>query len=368
MHHSRISLFFVALVLALLPTLAACTEPVDVSPSSVFRSEDTTATAGVATTERPMTAEQRDLQQAQYIVRDDLTGIELFATLPVERCVMESQLIIHGTVTRVGPTLAGAGDVANPYIVFSVEPEEVLKGSPRFGTPVAFALLLRSQSTVDPSEQAAARSPVAAGDEVLLFSYASDKDLATGLGSNGAYLPWNDRYGIYLPVGDEFVDVLRNYESVSLEEVRALVGSKTTSTTLPPGYLCFNGKTARFEDRLQGKRLAGTLPYQVLPAEELGWLSDSVAPASMTAAKGYGLANGDLVFLWDTFSLGASSSGAESSVLDSLEKAAIERYGVGDEEVWAFWYGQFGYLVVSKDHVRQLGYLAQMAETGAPLN
>jgi len=39
-----------------------------------------------------------------------------------------------------------------------------------------------------------------------------------------------------------------------------------------------------------------------------------------------------------------------------------------DDQVWVFWYGSFGYIVVSGDHVHELGYLALMAETGAPLN
>jgi len=50
-----------------------------------------------ATTEPPLTDEERKLQEAQYIARDELAGIELFATLPVEDCVKESQLIVHGT-------------------------------------------------------------------------------------------------------------------------------------------------------------------------------------------------------------------------------------------------------------------------------
>jgi hypothetical protein len=321
-----------------------------------------------ATTERALTGEQRKLQDAQYIARDELTGIELFASLPVEDCVTESQLIVHGTVTKVDPVRAGSGDVANPCIVFYVEPQEVLKGSPRFGSPIAFALYAPVQATATSSVQTAGRSPVAEGDEVLLFSYASDKELATSSGARGAYFPWNDRCGLFLPDGGTFVSIMWPHDSTTLKAVRALVGPKTTSTTLPPGYLCFNGKTARFEDRLRGKKLAGTLPYEVLPQTEFDWLSDVVAPASMTAAKGYRLANGDLVFLWNTLSLGASWSDAESAVLKSLKTAAMEKYGVSVDHIWAFWYGQFGYVVVSKDYVRELGHLAQMAETGEPLN
>ena len=321
-----------------------------------------------ATTEPPLTDEQRKLEEAQYIARDELAGIELFATRPMEDCVAESQLIVHGTVTKIDPARAGIGDVANPYIVFYVEPEEVLKGSPRFGSPIAFALLAPAQATAASSEQPAARSLVAEGDEVLLFSYAFDKDLATSSGARGAYFPWNDRYGIYLPDGSTFVSIMWPHDSTTLETVRALVGPKDTSTTLPPGYLCFNGKTARFEDRLRGTKLAGTLPYEVLLQAKFDWLSDVVAPASMTAAKGYRLANGDLVFLWNTLWLGASWSDAEPTVLKALEAAAMERYGVSADQVWAFWYGEFGYVVVSKDYVRELGHLAQMAETGEPLN
>ena len=55
-------------------------------------------------------------------------------------------------------------------------------------------------------------------------------------------------------------------------------------------------------------------------------------------------------------------------MLKALEAAAMERYGVSADQVWAFWYGEFGYVVVSKDYVRELGHLAQMAETGEPLN
>jgi hypothetical protein len=357
-----------ALVLCAALALSGCHRAGTAGVSTTAEGASPTFSDPGATTEPPLTDEQRKIRDAQYVMRDQVAGIDLFATRPVEDCVTESQLIVHGTVTKVDPARAGTGDVANPYVVFYVEPEEVLKGSPRFGSPIAFALLAPVQVTADSSGQTAAGSPVAEGDEVLLFSYAFEKDLATSSGARGAYFPWNDRYGIYLPEGNKFVDVMRSFDSTTLKAVRALVGPKDTSTTLPPGYLCFNGKTARFEDRLRGKKLAGTLPYEVLPQAEFDWLSDVVAPASMTAAKGYRLANGDLVFLWNTLWLGASWSDAEPTVLKALEAAAMEKYSMSADQVWAFWYGEFGYVVVSKDYVRQLGHLAQMAETGEPLN
>ena len=54
--------------------------------------------------------------------------------------------------------------------------------------------------------------------------------------------------------------------------------------------------------------------------------------------------------------------------MQGLETAAKERYGVTDKQVWAFWFGEFGYLVVSRDNVAALGSLAQMAQTGAAVD
>ena len=41
---------------------------------------------------------------------------------------------------------------------------------------------------------------------------------------------------------------------------------------------------------------------------------------------------------------------------------------MSEDQVWVFWYGGFGYVVASPDYMRDLGALAQMAETGGPLN
>ncbi len=327
----------------------------------------TTAEIGPPTTSNtPATAaaiaqQQQKLEQAREIVQTQLTGIKLFVTTPsVERCTNESRLIVHGTVTEVDAPHPAAGDVTNPYTVFYVEPEEVLKGSPRFGTPVAFALLAPVGG--------AAESPVAKGDEVLLFSYHGDEDLPTGSGAHGAYFPWNDNYGMFLAVGDQFVNVLAPFAFTTLEQVRTTVGPKDTSTTLGPGVSSFEGKTSRFEDRVQGKRLPETLPYEVMAGEELDWLPEAVEPITMTAAKGYRFANGDVVLLWDNIEPGSSqqTEAATPRLLKSLEAGAMERYGASDDQVWAFWYGGFGYVVASRDYMRALGSLAQMAAEGYP--
>jgi hypothetical protein len=314
--------------------------------------------------------QQQKLEQARSLAQAGQTGIKLFLSTPlVDRYTNESQLILRGTVTKVDKPRVALGDVANPYMVFYVEPSEVLKGTPRFGSPVAFALLAPGEGATGASAGGAAESPVSEGDDVLLFAYGTDKDLLTASGSQGAYFPWNDSYGIFLPAGDKFVNVLAPFAYTTLEEVRTIVGPKETSTTNPPGYSSFNGRTYVFEDRLQGKRLPGTLPLEVLPAAELDWLQQTIAPLETIAAKGYRLANGDLVFLWSNPLPGTvqERDKEEPALLKRLKAAATERFGASGNHVSHRWFDEFGWVVVARDYVDQLGTLADMAETGAPL-
>ncbi len=53
---SRLALLLTALAVALLLGVAACSEPVDVSSNSVLERGDNIATAGIATTERAVSA------------------------------------------------------------------------------------------------------------------------------------------------------------------------------------------------------------------------------------------------------------------------------------------------------------------------
>jgi hypothetical protein len=314
--------------------------------------------------------QQQKLERAGSIAQAGQTGIKLFLSTPlVDSYANESQLIIRGTVTKVDPPRVAAGDVANPYIVFYVEPAELLKGTPGFGSPVAFALLAPGGAT-QPTGGSAAESPLSEGDDVLLFAYSSDRDLSTASGSQGVYFPWNDSYGIFMPAGDKFVNILAPFAYTTLEEVRTIVGPKDTSTTLSPGFSSFNGRTYVFEDRLQGKRLPGTLPYEVLPAAELDWLQQTIAPLETIAAKGYRLANGDLVFLWSNPLPGTVQvrDKAEPALLKRLKAAAAERFGTSDTHVSERWFDEFGWVVVARDYVDGLGTLADMAETGAPLS
>jgi hypothetical protein len=58
-------------------------------------------------------------------------------------------LIVRGTVTEVDSPQASVGSIANPYIVFCVDPAEILKGSPHFGTPLPFAIPGRAENSPD---------------------------------------------------------------------------------------------------------------------------------------------------------------------------------------------------------------------------
>lgn len=333
----------------------------------------TTMEQAPPTTERtPGTAsatfqERHKLDQALSVLSIQATGIRLNISPLMEDCANQSRLIVHGTVTRVDPLHAPAGDVANPYIVFYVKPTEVLKGSPQLGTPVPFALFALGREGAKKDKGYAPVSPVAEGDEVLVCSYRGERDLPTASGVPGAYFLWNDSYGLFLPVDDRFVSVLSPYTYGTLTEIRATVGRKDTSTTLPPGFLSFEGKAWRFEDRLVGKRLPGTLPYELLTFE-WDWLTAALAPATLTHAKAYLLANGDRVFLWRTTYPGPSFEAQEQTVLRKVKDAAAEQYEVRASHVGVRWYGEFGFVIISGDYGDQLDTLGQMAETGQPLN
>jgi hypothetical protein len=322
--------------------------------------DSTPGTAGAASQER------QKLDHAFEVLARQATGIQLEIRPLMQACVTESQLIVHGTVTRVDPLHAPAGEVANPYIVFYVKPDEVLKGASRFGEPIPIALLAPGKEGAKQDKDYSPVSPVAEGDEVLVCSYRGDKDLPTGSGSQGAYFLWNDSYGLFLPADGEFVSALDPYTYGTLGQIRTTVGAKDTSTTLSPGYSSFEGKASRFEDRLVGKNLPHTLPFEVMHDAE--WLDEALQPAMVTHTKAYRLANGDRVFLWRTTYPGPSWQAQEQSTLKKVKDAAVDQYEVKASHVGAFWYGEFGFVVIAGDYVDDLLTFGQMAETGAPLN
>ncbi len=364
-----IGALLLALALALAAALSACDYIGTAGVSTTMEASPPTTEPTPGTTDAA-TQERQNLDQAQTDGFSSLAaGIWLVGPPNIEQVVNQSQLIVRGTVARVDPQRAPAGSIANPYIVFFVDPTEILKGSPHFGTPLPFAIPGRGDDTPDYA-RAPFEKPLEAGDDVLVFSYRGNEELPTAPGASGAHFLWNDTYGLFLPAAGNYVCVRTPDTYTTLDEIRRIVGpDKDTSTTLPPGYLSFEGKTARFEQRLTARRLSGTLPYQIMTGFDITWVAEAAAPfTTVTAVKGYRLANGDRAFLFDTILETRDASQTERALLEALRTTASEAFEVPSDHVWVFWYGGFGFIVVSDDYVRDLGYLAQMAETGAPLN
>jgi hypothetical protein len=342
-------------------SLDAATLP-EASPATT---EPTPATAGASAEERA------NLLQAMNDSFSALAaGIWLLGPPDIEELVDQSQLIVRGTVTEVDSPRASVGSMANPYIVFYVDPAETLKGSPRFGTPLPFAIPGRPEDTPD-YVRATFEKPLEVGDRVLVFSSRGDRDFATGAAAPGADFLWNDTYGLFLPAGGNYVSARSPYTYTTLDEVRRIVGpDKDTSTTLAPGQLSFERKAARFEDRLTAMQLIGALPYQIMTGFDVNWVLDAAAPVtSLTAVKGYRLANGDRVFLFDTMPAPPDFHQMEQDLEKAMRAAATEGAVVpGGEHVSVSWYGGFGYIVIAGDYIDDLGRLAGMAETGELLN
>ncbi len=248
-------------------------------------------------------AEHEELRRAHEAADAELTGVVLFTPFVAEEAVEESDLVIvEGIVTRVDRPRDGEDHFANDYVVFHVEPDRVLKGSPRFVTPVAFALL----RGLDPPDKWQA---VLEGDRVLVLSGRWDESLVTGPSRSGAYFPWNDYWGLFLKVEDEYVNVMAPKVSTTAEEVAAIVGPPNTTTTRGPGQVFFEDTTWRFEE---------------------------------LARK-------------------------EQALRTALTAGAAEQYRTTPDQVAMFWFGGFGYVMTADEHREQLWRLGQLAETGAAL-
>ncbi|MBN1321024.1 MAG: hypothetical protein JXA87_09300 [Thermoleophilia bacterium] len=136
--------------------------------------------------------------------------------------------------------------------------------------------------------------------------------------------------------------------------------SASTTTTLAPGQITFDTVTDRFERLVDHEDLAGTLPYSVLPKDELAWLFDAAMPFAVTDARGYRFANGDLVVL---FFLAPPPGGLDGAIAATKEFAQLvyARFGDRDNGVWPHSGDQYGCVVVSKRYREDLGRLAQWA-------
>jgi hypothetical protein len=148
----------------------------------------------------------------------------------------------------------------------------------------------------------------------------------------------------------------------TLPEISEVTSAAATSTTLAPGVMTFGTLISRFEKLVDHEDLPGTLPCAVMPAEEVAWLSETIAPVTVTDVKGYGFANDDVVIL---FFVEASSggNGVYDEATRALNSAARDKYGAGAEDTWTLIDGDFGYVVVSAGYRSELGRLARWART-----
>ena len=134
----------------------------------------------------------------------------------------------------------------------------------------------------------------------------------------------------------------------------------STTTTLAPGQMTFDTVTDRFERLVDHEDLAGTVPYSVLPKDELTWLFDAAMPFAVTDARGYRFANGDLAVL---FFLAPPPGGLDGAIAAAKEFAQLvyARFGDGDNGVWPHSGDRYGCVVVSKQYREDLGRLTQWA-------
>jgi hypothetical protein len=319
------------------------------------------ATPGAASpsTAAPDAAAQRQrLEQANELATAQLTGITLFGAPWVDQCINESQLIVRGTVLGVDDPRTGNGSFSNPYTVFYVEPQEVLKGASRLGSPVPFVLLL-------PGDGSESRPWVAPGDEVLVFSQFADTELVTSSEAAGAYLLWNDSYGAFMPVGDRFANVLAPEVTTTLDEVRRSVGPGDTSTTLGPGQMTFGSVNVMFEMLLEWKDLPGTLPYRALGADELAWLAEAQPEIKVREAKGYELANGEVAILFyyePTLRTDEDVEAAEERLTALVKRQYPDSSDIAHATLP--YIDNYGYVLISDDPDGELSSLLHRARTG----
>jgi len=134
----------------------------------------------------------------------------------------------------------------------------------------------------------------------------------------------------------------------------------STTTTLAPGQITFDTVTDRFERLVDREDLAGTLPYSALPEDAVAWLFDAARPFTVTDARGYRFANGDLAVL---FFLAPPPGGPDGALAAAGQFAHLmyARFGDRDAGVRPHSGDRYGYVVVSKVHREDLGRLAQWA-------
>ena len=117
----------------------------------------------------------------------------------------DAELIVYGTVVKVDPAQWNTPDGRQPthapqsaddnpviYTTFYVQPTEI-RGTPRFGTPVAIMVPFHDEL-------------LAEGDEVLVFAEYGET-WGPGTWKQDAYFSVEEVRGIYMKVGEQYLNI-----------------------------------------------------------------------------------------------------------------------------------------------------------------
>lgn len=129
----------------------------------------------------------------------------------VQNQAAQAEIVVHGKVVDVGvgrwnsndgKAWATDNDQDCPlvYRCFSVEPIELIKGEPRFGSPISFIVIGGTEGEVS--------GPVQVGAEVIVFgNYFASLYGPNAVWPEDAYFARLNEFSIYRNSGDEFVNV-----------------------------------------------------------------------------------------------------------------------------------------------------------------
>jgi hypothetical protein len=124
---------------------------------------------------------------------------------------------------------------------------------------------------------------------------------------------------------------------------------------------------SRFTKGVTEANLPGTLPYSMLPEDEVAWLLSKESPVHPTSTTGFRFANGDLVILFGASMLLRPDSPndvrkALSDAQKALQKMAEARYQVSGKTVQVNIFElTFGFVVVAGQDAEELWGLANAA-------
>lgn len=185
----------------LLCVLAACLFPFGCGGKA-----DSSAAASPATTTITITTAGRSIPPPD--VSDSLFLDPLVAQ-------KHADVIVYGKITKI--------DRSPAYITCYVEPKEVLKGTPKWGTPVAFIVM--------GSVEEGTTGPVLVGDSVLVIGEDYVAKRVYDIDPNThAYFAMNSYTGIYVETGGTLFQA--QYLVDYLKSSTTTIGNYVTTVTL----------------------------------------------------------------------------------------------------------------------------------------